>query len=226
MTSACSNRQLDQQVPPVRLCYKPIIRLFVVAVVMSCSGLLTSAQTVAAASSKLKHSLPAEISLTVAVETMPGLTDANSFWEGVYELRITDWNSVTPAALSDSEFGLVLTQLTSIKRSLVGKDERSVLISLPVEGELRKRLEAEENAPQAFLLRSTIGLFDAKLGRRYALKVNRVWQFKLFRDGKSRITLTIEPDGSYGVWGPFPDQLPDGYRLVGVPGSKIKEKKP
>ena len=205
-----------------------LIRLFFIAVALSCSPFPTSAQTVGEPASLRQNKvlLPAEISLTVSVENMPGLTDANSFWEGAYEVRIADWNSVTPAALSDSEFGLVLTQLTSIKRSLVRKDERSVLISLPVGGELRKRLEAEDKTPQAFLLRSTIGLFDAKLGRRYALRVNRVWQFKLFRDGKSKITLTIEPDGSYGVWGPVPDQLPDGYRLVGAPADKMKVRKP
>ncbi len=172
--------------------------------------------------------LPAEIVLILSLEEMPGLDNPKSFWEGAYEIRVADWQALTaePQLVDAPDFGESLIQSSFAKRSVLAEDNRHVTISVPVSGRVSERLKAQASNPQVFLLRSTIRLFDAQLDRQYALKVNRLWQFKLFPDGRATVNIKIEPDGSYSTYGPVPKVLPPGYSIVGVPTNQIPAKTP
>ena len=165
--------------------------------------------------------LPAEIKVILTVEEMPGIENPKSFWEGVYEIRVADWRTIVEKTKSGSgdveESGGVLLQSSFTSRSFSGKENHTLIISVPVNGALLERLQQQPQNPQAFLLRSTVRLFDAQLDRNFALKVNRIWRFKLFPDGEARITIKIKPDGSSSVWGPIPKEMPPGYTIIGPP---------
>jgi hypothetical protein len=165
---------------------------------------------------------PEEIRLIVTVEEMPGISNPKSFWEGSYEIRVADWNTVVEKTKSGGlqETGLVISRQSFSKRTLIEKDNRDARISIPVKGPLLQRLQT--NNPQAFLLRSTVRVFDAQLDQNFAIELNRVWEAKLFPDGEATITIKIEPDGDYSVWGPLPKKLPAGYTIVGPPQPTTK----
>jgi hypothetical protein len=165
--------------------------------------------------------VPAEIKVILTVEEMPGIENPKSFWEGVYEIRVADWHTIVEKTKSGSgdveESGGVLLQSSFTSRSFSGKENRTLIISVPVNGALLERLQQQPQNPQAFLLRSTVRLFDAQLDRNFALKVNRIWRLKLFPDGVATITIKIKPDGSSSVWGPIPKEMPTGYTNIGPP---------
>ncbi len=167
--------------------------------------------------------LPTEIKLILRVEELPGIENPKSFWEGVYEIQVADWHTIVERTKSGDdaeETGVVLLQSSFTRRSFSEKENRSLRVSVPVDGALLERLQQQAQNPQAFLLRSTVRLFDAQLDRNYALKVNRIWRFKLFPDGEATITIKIKQDGSFSVWGPTPKEMPPGYTIVGVPPTK------
>ena len=162
---------------------------------------------------------PEEITLIVAVEEMPGISNAKSFWEGSYEIRVADWKTVVAKTKSGGlqDLGSVISQQSFSQRPLSEKDNRHARISVPVKGPLLERLQQQTRNPQAFLLRATVRVFDAQLDQNFAIELNRVWEAKLFPDGEATITIKIEPDGDYSVWGPVPKKLPAGYTMVGPP---------
>lgn len=164
--------------------------------------------------------LPAEIKLILTVEELPGITNAKSFWEGAYEIRVADWSTIVEKSKSgDStqDVGEVLARSSFPHRSFLEPESRRLSISVPVTGSLLERLQNEAQKPQAFLLRSSIRLFDAQLDRNFALQVDRVWRSKLFPDGEAIINVRIAPDGGYKIWGPIPKKLPPDFTIVGVP---------
>lgn len=165
---------------------------------------------------------PEEIKLIVTVEEMPGIANPKSFWEGSYEIRVADWNTVVEKTKSGGlqDIGLVISRQSFSQRTLIEKDNRHARISVPVKGPLLQRLQTRN--PQAFLLRSSVRLFDAQLDQNFAIELNRVWEAKLFPDGEATITIKIEPDGDYSVWGPLPKKLPAGYTTVGPPQPATK----
>jgi hypothetical protein len=165
--------------------------------------------------------LPKEISLVLAVEELPGMANPRSFWEVAYDIRIADKSAVMakPELADVPDFGESLLQSSFAKRSFLEADDRHLTISLPMTGRLRQRLEQQSDNPQVFLLRSTVRLFDARLDRQFVLKVNRLWQFRLFPDGSATITIKIAPDGSYSTWGPVPKVLPRGYSIMSLPSN-------
>lgn len=167
--------------------------------------------------------LPAEIKLILEVEDLPGIKNPKSFWEGFYELRVVDWKVVVEKTKSGGIQGIgeVLFQLSFPRRTFLEKGNRHLKISVPVTGSLLERLQQQPHNPQAFLLRSTVRLFDAQLKRNYTFQIDRVWELKLFPDGEATIAITIEPDGSYSDWGPIPKELPPGYTIGGLPPDKI-----
>lgn len=180
-------------------------------------------ENAAAGSSAKLPKLPAEIRLVVTVEESPGIDNPKSFWEGVYEIRVANWSEVverTKSRGNTQELGEGLLQSSFPRRRLLEKENRCLVISVPVSGHLLERLQNQSQKPQAFLLKSTIRLFDAQLNRNYPLEVDRVWQAKLFPDGEASIELRISPDGSDSSWGPVPKQLPAGYTIVGAPSDK------
>lgn len=167
---------------------------------------------------------PKEITLIVTVDEMPGISNPKSFWEGSYEIRVADWSTVVEKTKSGGlqESGLVISQQSFSQRTLSEKDNRHARISVPVEGPLLQRLQQQSRKPQAFLLRSTVRIFDAQLDQNFAIELNRVWEAKLFPDGEATIKIKIEPDGDYSVWGPVPKKLPEGYTIVGPPQPTTK----
>jgi hypothetical protein len=170
-----------------------------------------------------RFELPAEIKLILEVEDLPGIENAKSFWEGFYEIRVVDWKAVVEKTKSGGTQGIgeVLLQLSFPRRTFLEKENRHLKISVPVAGSLLERLQQQTHNPQAFLLRSTVHLFDGQLKRNYAFQIDRVWDLKLFPDGEATIAITIEPDGSYSTWGPIPKALPPGYTTIGLPPDKI-----
>ncbi len=182
----------------------------------------SSEATEAAASSQTKSPpLPTEIVLLLEVEDLPGMADAGSFWEGVFEIRVAEWNEVEDAtrAGSTEDLGETLIKAPAPRRNFISERDRSFRISIPVTGALKERLQ-KRPAVQTFLLRSTVRLFDSKLDQNFAFKLNRVWQSKLFPDGVAKITLKILPDGSYSAWGPLPKNQPAGHTILEVPAAK------
>lgn len=168
---------------------------------------------------KPPFTLPANIKLILSVEQLPGLESPNSFWEGAYEISVTDWRTVvdkTTAGEDIAEGRAVLAQSSFSRRSLADQEHRKLVVSIPINGSLRERLQQQPKNPQAFLLKSSVRLFDGKLDRNFALKVDRVWRFSLFLDGEATIAIRIKPDGSSSVWGPIPRELPPGYSNIGV----------
>ncbi|MEA2204986.1 MAG: hypothetical protein QOE77_1762 [Blastocatellia bacterium] len=167
--------------------------------------------------------LPAEIKLILRVDDMPGIDNAKSFWEATYEIRVADWQTIverTKAGQDPEETGLTIFQSSFAHLDLAEKKNRNVVISVPVAGVLLERLQQQSQKPQAFLLRSSVRFFDARLDRNFALKVNRIWRFKLFPDGEAAIAIRIEPDGSFSINGPVPKDIPGGYMIVGAPATK------
>lgn len=163
--------------------------------------------------------LPEEISLVLDVAEAPGIADPKSFWEAAYDLKIADRDELNarPELAEDPNFGESLLQSSMSKRSFRAVDDRHLTISVPVSGRLRQRLEKQAVNPQIFLLRSTVRLFDAKLERQFVLKINRVWQFLLFPEGRAGVSIKIRADGSYSTWGPVPKVLPPGYSMFSLP---------
>jgi hypothetical protein len=174
-------------------------------------------------SAKATTKLPAEIKLILQVADMPGIENAKSFWEGTYEIRVADWKTIvdrTKAGQDPEETGLTILQSSFARLSLAEKKSRSVVIAVPVSGALLERLQQQSQNPQAFLLRSSVRFFDAKLDRNFALKVNRIWRFNLFPDGEAAIAIRIAPGGSFSINGPVPKGTPGGYVIVGAPPLK------
>jgi hypothetical protein len=167
--------------------------------------------------------LPPEIKLNLEMEALPGIENPKSFWEGVYEIRVVNWQVVVEKTKSGTTQGMgeLLSQSSFSRRTFLEKKNRSLEISIPVTGSLQERLAQQAGNPQAFVLHATLHVFDAQLRRNYALQIDRVWSLKLFPDGVAKISITIEPDGSYSMWGPIPRDLPPGYTTVGVPAQKI-----
>ncbi len=166
--------------------------------------------------------LPAEISLILEVTESPGMANPKSFWEGVYEIRVADWSAVvanTKSSSSTRELGELLVRSSFSNRAFSEKENRRVRVSVPVSGSLLKRLEQQTRTKQAFLLFSTLRVFDAQLDQNLAFEINRVWQSELFPEGEARITIKIKPDGSYSTSGPTPKVLPSGYTVVGPSGA-------
>lgn len=188
------------------------------------SNELTGSKSAAPVSQSRPFKVPAEIRLIVKVEELPGIANPQSFWEGFYEIRVADWSAVVEKTTLGGEtqaLGEVLLQFSSQRRSFLENENRAVTISVPVTGSLLERLQQQAKNPQAFLLRSSVRIFDAKLDKNYALKLNRIWQLKLFPDGEATIAIKVEPDGGYNIWGPTPKKLPAGYTTVGLPPDKI-----
>jgi hypothetical protein len=163
--------------------------------------------------------LPANVKLVIEVEEMPGRDNPSSFWEAGYEIRLIDWRTVverTKSGIEVGDAGIILTQSSFAHKSLSEKDNRRLVVILPVKGTLLERLQEQAHNPQAFSLRSSVRLYDAQLDRNYTFKVDRIWQFKLFPDGEAAISINIKPDGAFSVWGPVPRTLPPGYTVVGT----------
>jgi hypothetical protein len=171
--------------------------------------------------------VPAEIKLTLQVAEMPGMANPRSLWEGSCSLLVSDWSEVvkrTKLGENTAELGESLAKSSSPKRFLSDPANRTIHISVPVTGSLLTRLQRQPKEPQAFLLRSNIRIFDARLRKNFTLEVNRIWQLKLFPDGEATIEIKIAPDGTYSIWGPVPKTLPPGYTLVPFP--QVPAKKP
>lgn len=165
--------------------------------------------------------VPDEITLTIEIIEASGIDNPRSFWEGVYEIRIADWSEVVEKTKAGSSLdaGQLLVRSSFSHRAFNPKDNRELRVTIPVKDDLLVRLREETKRAQAFLLRSKIRAYDAQVDRNYAFELNRVWQFRLFPDGKARITLALKPDGSYNTLGPLPAQLPQGYTVIGQPGT-------
>ncbi|HEV7680976.1 MAG TPA: hypothetical protein VGO68_02555 [Pyrinomonadaceae bacterium] len=172
--------------------------------------------------------LPKEIVLVISVEDLPGIKTPKSFWEAAYDIRIADWNSLIakPELAELPEAGDSLLQSSAARRSLLAESDRQLEISIPITGALADRLKKQTSNPQVFFLRSTIRIFDAELDRQYALKLNRLWQFKLFPDGRATIAIKINSDGSYSTFGPTPKVLPPGYSIIGRPSDPASVRNP
>jgi hypothetical protein len=161
------------------------------------------------APAKASFKLPAEIKVILIVDELPGADKSGSFWEGVYEVRIADWRTIvekTNAGEKAEDSGNTILQSSFSNRALSEKGNRTLVISIPVTGSLLERLQEQPKNPQAFLLRSTVRLFDAQLTRNFALKIDRIWRFKQFPDGEATIFIRIQPDGSWSVHGPAPKE--------------------
>lgn len=171
---------------------------------------------------------PSEINLTLELAELPGITNPKSFWEGAYEIRIADWKEVEDKTKAGNLGGLgeVLSRSSFSRHRVSDKTDWRVRVSIPVRDSLLLRLQQEAKAPQAFLLRATIRIFDAQLDQNVAFELNRIWQSKLFPDGEAIITIKIKPDGSYSTWGPVPKELPAGYSIIGLPAKKDAPPKP
>lgn len=172
---------------------------------------------------------PAEISLILEVTESPGIANPKSFWEGVYEIRVADWSAVvakTKSGGNTQELGEVLVRSSFARRAFSEKENRHVRLSVPVSGSLLRRLQQQTQTKQAFLLRSTLRVFEAQLDQNLTFELNRVWQSELFPDGEAKITIKIKPDGSYSTWGPMPKALPSGYTIVGPPAKNNAPQKP
>jgi len=164
-------------------------------------------------------SLPASIKLTIEVEEMPGFDKAGSFWEAGYEIRLVDWRTIVERTKSGADLadaGIPLIQSSFSHKLLAGKENRRLLVTLPVKDDLFQRLQNQKDNPQSFSLRSSVRLYDAQLDRNYTFKVDRVWQIKLFPEGDAHISIKIKPDGAFSVFGPMPKTLPPGYTVVGT----------
>lgn len=167
--------------------------------------------------------LPAEIKVILNVDELPGIDNPKSFWEGTYEIRLADWRTIVEKTKSGSdvaESGVVILQSSFAHRSFSPRENRTLIISIPVVGSVSDRLQQQPQNPQAFLLKSTVRLFDAQLDKNIALKVDRIWRFRLFPDGEATISIKIKPDGSSSVWGPIPKEMPPGYSIIGAPPAK------
>jgi hypothetical protein len=162
--------------------------------------------------------VPAAIKVILKVDESPGADNSKSFWEGVYEVRVADWRTIvdkTKAGEKVEDSGNVILQSSFSSRALADKTNRTLVISIPVSGSLLERLEQQPKEPQAFLLNSTVRLFDAQIERNFALKIDRIWRFKQFPDGEATIFIRIKPDGSWSVHGPAPKE--PGSLIIGGP---------
>lgn len=166
--------------------------------------------------------LPAEIKVILIVDKLPGADNSGSFWEGVYEVRVADWRTIvekTKAGDKVEDSGNIILQSSFSRRALSDKENRTLVISIPVTGSVLDRLQQQPKEPQAFLLSSTVRLFDAQLARNFALKIDRIWRFKQFPDGEATIFIRIQPDGSWSVHGPAPKE-PGSMIIGGPPASR------
>lgn len=158
--------------------------------------------------------LPADIEIVMSLEELPGMNSPDSFWECSYEVRVVDWKDVvqaTEAGTSLDPIGQVLERGSWKATELDEERGRQIRIRVPVKDLLKHRLNQQSTEPQAFMLRSTVRIFDGELKQNIAMQVDRVWEAKLFPDGKAKIAIRVQRDGSYSIWGPIPKKLPPGY---------------
>ena len=201
--------------------------LFAAALAFACASPLL-AQRTSRAKPAAAFKLPKEIVLVITVEDLPGIKNPKSFWEAAYDIRIADWNLLMakPGLSELPEAGDRLLQSELARRNFLAESDRHLEVAIPVTGSLAGRLKKQASNPQVFLLRSTIRIFDAELDRQYALKLNRLWQFKLFPDGKATIAIIVNSDGSYSTSGPTPKVLPPGYSIIGRPSNPAAVRNP
>ena len=168
---------------------------------------------------------PEKLELLLELQDLPGRDSPDSVWEVSYQWRIADkkafeeWAVNGEDPLKESTVGELLSKQSFQRRNLSSLENRQIRISVPVTGDLLKRLSGSEQRNQIVWLHATVRIRDAKLGTDVVRKVNPVWPWPRFKDGSTYVYMRLNPQGLFSFVSRLPgDTGGQGKQVIVKPG--------
>ena len=168
---------------------------------------------------------PEQLKLLLELQDLPGRDSPDSIWEVSYQWRIADkkafeeWTANGEDLAKESTVGELLSKQSFQCRNLSSLENRQSRISVPVTGDLLKRLSGSEQRNQVVWLHAIVRIRDAKLDIDVMHKVNPVWPWPRFKDGSTYIYMRLNPQGLFSFMSRLPgDNGGDGGQVVVKPG--------
>jgi hypothetical protein len=180
--------------------------------------------------------IPKTATVEINLLNAPGINEAGSRWEIAYEFRIASdatlweaWRLGKAKAESKARVGELVKEGV-VKKTLRSPENRKVLLQIPLSIQIQERLRnqprdlvkitpgkmspeeiklsrEQEMKSQAFLLYSTLNIYDAKLKRTLIIPASFTWSFASYPEARFEIKLEINSDGSYSVNSSLPTKM-------------------
>lgn len=157
----------------------------------------------AGAQASKPHPVPQRLTLLFELLNLPPGFTGESKWELSYEWRIANASDLEkfPQGKINPQNKESLTALLS-KSSVTLSDlttpaSRRYSVSIPVEGNLRRRLSNSKEQPQVVLLEVAVRVHDPKLGINVIRTLNPVWPAASHRTGEMKVRMEVTPDGDF-----------------------------
>lgn len=144
---------------------------------------------------------PTNLTLIFELQDLPGIKEAESYWEVSYQWRIADqreferWSEAGENPATLASVGTLLSRRSFKLGGLSEARNRRFEVSVPVKGKLLEQLSEAERRPQVVWLNATVRIHDAKLDRDVIRKLNPAWEPHSYREGVSRVRIELLPDG-------------------------------
>lgn len=194
---------------------------FAILIALLCLTLDVNAQSTGAAVVQP----PEQLKLLLVLQDLPGRDSPYSVWEVSYQWRIADrkafeeWAVNGEDPVKESNVGELLSKQSFQRRNLSSLENRQIRISVPVTGDLLKRLSGSEQRNQIVWLHATVRIRDAKLGTDVVRKVNPVWPWPRFKDGSTYVYMRLSPQGLFSFKSRLPgDDGGQGKQVIVKPG--------
>jgi hypothetical protein len=178
---------------------KTLTTIFVCALLLALSP---AVGTKAAQDMDAKPSTLKQLTLTFELQDLPGRTAAESFWEVSYQWRIADqrdfdrWSIDGEDQAAQNSLGVLLSKNSFTRRNLSDIESRRFSVSVPVKGELFKRMRNAGQRPQIVWLNATVRIRDGKLGTDVVKRVNPVWGPYFYRQGTAHLRIELTKKGT------------------------------
>lgn len=144
---------------------------------------------------------PGNLTLIFELQDLPGIKQAESYWEVSYQWRIADqrefeqWSEAGEDTATLDNVGTLLSRQTFKLSGLSETRNRRFEVSVPVKGMLLKQLSEAGRRPQVVWLDAAVRIYDAKLNRDVFRRVNPAWESHSYREGVSHVRIELLPDG-------------------------------
>lgn len=146
---------------------------------------------------------PEQLKLLLELQDLPGRDSPDSVWEVSYQWRIADrkafeeWAQNGEDPVNESNVGELLSKDSFQRSNLNSLENRQIRISVPVAGDLLKRLSGSEQRHQILWLNAIIRISNPKLKIDVIRKVNPVWPWPRFKDGSTYVYMRLGPEGKF-----------------------------
>ena len=168
--------------------------------------------------------IPKAVALKFTLLNSPGLSQAGSLWETVYELRIVN-EATYYQAIRDGKFknanlervGEVINKGSFTRNSFKDLQNREVILQLPLSEDVQARLRNQpknriklaaaptienikisrehEQKGQVFLLYAVVNFYDPALKKNVVVPISRTWMFARYPVAEFEIRLEITETG-------------------------------